>query len=50
MLDCAVAANAKFIVTEDKHFRGLEQIDFPKVDTIGIERFIETELKKPLNF
>ncbi len=38
-VDCAVAANADFIVTEDKHFRILQEVSFPKVDVIGIDEF-----------
>ena len=36
-VDCAIKANAKYIVTEDHHFDILQQIDFPKVDLIGID-------------
>ena len=38
-VDCAIAANAKCIVTEDKHFRVLKNIPFPKVEVFGIEEF-----------
>ena len=30
-VDCAVFANADFIVSDDKHFKDLENIDFPRV-------------------
>ena len=40
--DCAIKANAKYIVTEDHHFDILQQIDFPKVDIIGIDEFVES--------
>ena len=36
-IDCAVAAQAKFIVTEDHHYDILQEIDFPKVDIIGLD-------------
>ena len=39
-VDCAVAANAKFIVTEDHHFNVLLGCDFPKVDIIGLDDFL----------
>lgn len=39
-VDCAIAANAKFIVSEDHHFSVLKTIDFPKVDVIGIDLFL----------
>ncbi len=39
-VDCAIIANAKYIVTEDNHFRILQQIDFPKVDIISLDDFL----------
>lgn len=30
-IDCAIAANADFILSNDKHFQTLKTIDFPKV-------------------
>lgn len=41
-VDCAIVANAKFIVTEDKHFNILKQYPFPKVDIIGLDHFLES--------
>ena len=41
-VDCAVAANAKFVVTDDGHFDVLKQIDFPKVNIIGLDDVIRT--------
>lgn len=38
-VDCAVAANADFILTSDKHFRVLKDIPFPKVKVISLEEF-----------
>lgn len=40
-VDCAIASNADWIVTNDKHFLVLRDIDFPKVNVISIEEFIE---------
>ena len=40
-VDCAISANAKFIVTEDHHFDVLKHCDFPKVDIIRLEAFLE---------
>ena len=40
-VDCAIAANAKFIVTEDHHFNVLKEIDFPSVDVINIDDFLK---------
>lgn len=41
-VDCAVAANAKFLVTEDKHFNIVKQCKFPHVDIISLDDFLET--------
>ncbi len=38
-IDCAFASNAHFIVTNDKHFNILKQIDFPRIGIININYF-----------
>lgn len=43
-VDCAIAANANYIVSHDKDFRVLKRIDFPKVIVINTDVFKE-ELK-----
>ncbi len=40
-VDCAVAGNAQFIVTNDKHFNNLKDIEFPKVDIISSADFLK---------
>lgn len=40
-VDCAISANAKFIVTEDHHFDILKRIDFPKVEIIKLEECLK---------
>ncbi len=40
-VDCAVAANADYLVTNDKGFRILKGIPFPKLKIIRIEEFEE---------
>ncbi|MBK8564300.1 MAG: putative toxin-antitoxin system toxin component, PIN family [Saprospiraceae bacterium] len=40
-VDCAVAASADFIVTEDKHFKVLKDIPFPPVTVISMDDFVE---------
>lgn len=40
-IDCAVAAQAKYIVTEDRHYDVLKEVEFPKVDIIGIDTAIK---------
>ncbi len=44
-VDCAVAANAICIVTEDRHFRVLKNLSFPKVKALTIEEFADFYLK-----
>lgn len=39
-VDCAIAANADYIVTNDAHFNVLEKIDFPKVQVISLPAFM----------
>lgn len=39
-VDCAIAASAKYIVTEDHHFEVLKDIPFPRVEVISIEQFL----------
>lgn len=38
-VDCAFVGNAHYIVTDDKHFNVLKQIDFPKIPVITAEEF-----------
>ena len=40
-VDCAVASDAEFIVTNDKHFNPLKEIPWPKVEIIRIAEFIK---------
>ena len=44
-VDCAITANADYIVTEDTHFNILKQIPFPKLTILTLDEFNE-ELKK----
>lgn len=38
-VDCAIACNATYIVSHDKHFNVLKDIEFPKVNVIDIHQF-----------
>jgi len=38
-VDCAIASNAEFILTHDKHFNVLKNINFPKLNIIDIHTF-----------
>ena len=39
-VDCAVAADAEYIVTNDTHFNILQEIPWPKVNVINIKDFV----------
>lgn len=39
-VDCAIAANASYIVSQDHHFDILKTIEFPKVELIDIDTFM----------
>ena len=38
-VDCALNAGADYIVTNDRHFNVLKDIDFPKINIIDIDTF-----------
>ena len=38
-VDCAIASNAEYIVTNDSHFNVLKEIDWPKVSIMTIKEF-----------
>lgn len=40
-VDCAIIANATYIVSNDKHFNILKNIPFPRVELISIQEFSE---------
>ena len=40
-VDCAVASDAEYIVTNDKHFNPLKNIAWPKVEIIKQVDFIK---------
>lgn len=41
-VDCALAGGADFIVTNDKHFDELNEIDFPKIKIISADEFLQS--------
>ena len=41
-VDCAIAANAKFIVSEDHHFDVLRNYSFPKVSVVRLDDFLSS--------
>lgn len=40
-VDCAITANARFIVTNDHHYDILKTIDYPSVDIINLDDFMK---------
>lgn len=38
-VDCAIACDARYLVSEDRHFRILKKIPFPKVEVIDVKAF-----------
>jgi uncharacterized protein len=38
-VDVAIASNAEFIITNDRHFKILKTINFPKVNILKLEEF-----------
>ena len=39
-VDCAVAADAEYIVTNDKHFKVLRKISWPRLSVIRLKEFL----------
>ena len=39
-VDCAVAADAEYIVTNDKHFKVLNKISWPRLSVIRLKEFV----------
>lgn len=40
-VDCVISANANYLVTNDNHFKVLKEIDFPSVEVIDADSFLE---------
>lgn len=40
-VDCAIAANARYVVTNDHHFDVLKSINYPPIDVISLEEFLK---------
>ncbi|MEM7515264.1 MAG: putative toxin-antitoxin system toxin component, PIN family [Bacteroidota bacterium] len=40
-VDCAIASNARFLVSNDKHFQVLSNIEFPSVNLVDAKAFLE---------
>ncbi len=40
-VDLAVSSNSDYLVTNDKHFKILKTIDFPNIEVISLDNFLE---------
>ena len=40
-VDCAVSGNAEFIVSNDSHFRVLNDIEWPKIQLVTIQDYVK---------
>jgi uncharacterized protein len=40
-IDAVFASNAQYLVSQDKHFNILKQIDFPKIEVMSIDDFMK---------
>jgi uncharacterized protein len=38
-VDCAIAANAQYLATNDKHFNVVKQIPFPSLNIVNVKEF-----------
>lgn len=45
-VDCAFAANADYLVSEDSHFNILRNMPFPHQNLVTLDEFMETRLVK----
>ena len=43
-VDCAFAAGADYLVSEDSHFKVLRQIPFPQLDLVTLDEFLNSRL------
>jgi len=43
-VDCAFAASADFLVSEDNHFNVLRKMAFPKLNLVTLDEFMKTRL------
>lgn len=45
-VDCAFASGADYLVSEDSHFKVLNNIAFPIINLVTLDEFLNTELVK----
>lgn len=40
-VDCAFKTNARFIVTQDRHYDVLKEVSYPKINVVDIDAFLD---------
>jgi len=40
-VDCAISASVKYVVTNDNHFKVLKTIEFPPVEVVNADEFLD---------
>ena len=45
-VDCAFAAGADYLVSEDSHFRVLDNLNFPIINLVTLDEFLNSQLIK----
>jgi putative PIN family toxin of toxin-antitoxin system len=45
-VDCAFAAGADYLVSEDKHFNMLSKVPFPQLNVVSLDEFMEKKFIK----
>lgn len=43
-VDCAFAAGADYLVSEDSHFSVLRELPFPQLNLVTLDEFLKTRL------
>ena len=43
-VDCAFAAGADYLVSEDSHFNELRSVPFPKLNLVTLDEFMQTRI------
>ena len=44
-VDCAIAGTVDYLVSNDKHFNCLKKLDFPKLNLLSIDEFMDLLIK-----
>ena len=47
-VDCSIAGNADYLITNDKHFDVLKSVEFPLITILNIDEFLDLLIIKKL--